>query len=60
MTLYLVQTHGGYVGINLSDLAGARFLAKHRRLRMFGQKGDFNLQEEGYKLKTPPLLPGKS
>jgi hypothetical protein len=43
MTLYLVQTHGGYVGINLSDLAGARFLAKHRRLRIFVQKGDFNL-----------------
>jgi hypothetical protein len=27
---------------------------------MFVKKGDFNLKEEGYKLKTPPLLPGKS
>jgi hypothetical protein len=30
----------------MKAFAVARFLAKHRRLRMFVKKGDFNLQEE--------------
>jgi len=31
----MVETLGGYVDINISDLAAARFLAKPSRLRMF-------------------------